>query len=161
MKNAVLERLLGNESFVALVNTPPSEENKILDSDKHKDDLAKNKAETDKNSRFLKGLYESLVLGDISNDEYRELKSTYESKMAFLTEQEAILRKTILNSLRNEKAMEEARDSAVSLKSVSDLSAELIARTVDRMTVYERERIEVVMLFGAEKICNEGSACHE
>jgi DNA invertase Pin-like site-specific DNA recombinase len=161
LKNAVLEQLLGNESFIALVNAPTLEENKVLDSDKHKNDLAKIKAETEKNSRFLKGLYESRVLGDISDDEYRELKSTYESRMAFLTEQETVLREMILNSLNNEKAVEEARNSAVSIKTVSDLNTELITRTVDRITIYERERIEVVMLFGAEKISYGGGVCHD
>jgi len=154
---AVLEKLLGNKSFITVMKTPSLDENKTIDSDVYKNDLARVKSDIEKNSRFLKGLYESLVLGDISEAEYRELKNTYEIKMASLAEQESLLRGKILDSLNNEKAMEDARSSTISVESASDLTLEVITQTVESVTIHERERIEVTLRFGADAMTLRGA----
>ena len=154
---AVLEKLLGNKPFVTVMKTPSLDENTTLDSDVNKNNLARVKSDIEKNSRFLKGLYESLVLGDISEAEYRELKNTYETKMASLAEQESLLRGKILDSLNNEKAMEDARSSTISVESASDLTLEVITQTVESVTIHERERIEVTLRFGADAMTLRGA----
>jgi hypothetical protein len=58
------------------------------------------KADTDKNSRYLAGLYEILKEGDITETEYRELKNTYKLRMASLAEQESTLQEQIKASIR-------------------------------------------------------------
>ena len=78
LKNAVFEQIQGS-GLAFLYQTPMPQA--ASESDTLKTELTKVKSDAAKNSRFLKGLYESLVLGDISEIEYRELKSTYELRM--------------------------------------------------------------------------------
>jgi len=158
IKTAVLEQLLGNESFISFVKTPSPDVNKPLESEVYKSELAKVKADTAKNKGFLIGLYESLKLGDINEAEYRELKSTYESRMASLAESENDLRVKIQNSIRLELATEKARNSTVSVRTAADLTAEVVEQTVNRIVVYEKERIDVTLCFGADVIDNERGA---
>jgi DNA invertase Pin-like site-specific DNA recombinase len=153
LKNTVLERLLGDESLAAIIHAPPLIEQKTLKSDIFKGELANVKADIEKNSRYFKGLYESLVLGDITDTEYRELKSTYETKAASLTEQEKLLREKILAAVKKEKSLEQVRNSAVSLKTVTDLTTEVIAQTVEKIYVYEDGRIDVTLV----RLCEEAA----
>ena len=128
-------------------------------SDAYKAELAKVKSDADKNSRYLKGLYESLKLGDISETEYRELKSTYELRMASLAEQEIALREKIQSSVQKEQALDKAKNSTLSLKTVADMTTEVIAQMVDKIVVLDKTRIDVKLLrFETEAVLNKEGA---
>ena len=161
IKTAVLEQLLGDESFINQVKAPSFDVTIPLESEAYKNDLTKVKADTERNKRFLIGLYESMTLGDISGTEYRELKSTYESRMASLAASESNLREKMHNSICNEAALEKAKNSTISLKSVADLTDEIIEQTISNIVVHDKERIEVTLRFGADMINSEGGAYHE
>jgi hypothetical protein len=159
LKTVLLERLLDNEF---LITAPPADAAKKPDSEIYKDELAKVKAETERNGGYLKGLYESLKLEDITETEYRELKSTYEARMASLSEKESLLREKILASSQREKALEQARSSTLSVKAVNDLTTEVIAQTVEAITVHAKDNIEVALFdFGAKTSSDKEGADHD
>jgi hypothetical protein len=155
---AVLKQILGS-GLTALPPSPMPEVTPTPDSDIYKAELAKTKADAEKNSRFLKGLYESLKLGDISETEYRELKSTYELRVTSLAEQENALKVKIQDSIQREKALEQARNSTLSVKTVADLTKEVVAQTVDKIIVYEKTNIVVDMrCFEADAVSGKEDA---
>jgi DNA invertase Pin-like site-specific DNA recombinase len=164
-ESLVRAAVLGQILESGLTTLPPSPIPEVTpppDSDIYKAELAKTKADAEKNSRFLKGLYESLKLGDIFETEYRELKSTYELRVTSLAEQENALKMKIQDSIQREKALEQARNSTLSVKTVADLTKEVVAQTVEKITVYEKTNIAVDMrcfeadaVLGKEGISNE------
>jgi DNA invertase Pin-like site-specific DNA recombinase len=112
--------------------------------------------EFDRNSRFLKGLYESLVEGDITNDEYKEMKSAYESRIADLTKQEQNLREAArLAALETEKRGK-AADSYGVLRSADDLTAEVVDKLIDKILVFHDKHIEVTFKFIDETVTAGG-----
>ena len=160
LKATVLEQLLGSD-LIALLQAP-SIETATLDSEVYKSELTKIKSDAEKNSHYLKGLYESLMLGDISDIEYRELKSIYESRVASLSEQESTLRENIQISLRKEKALEQARNSTVSVKTIADLTKDIIDQTIEKIIVYDKYHIEVTLRnFGVETTSDREGASNE
>jgi len=158
LKTAVFEQIQGR-GLTALLITPSTSVVTTSGSDAYKAELAKVKSDADKNSRYLKGLYESLKLGDISETEYRELKSTYELRTASLAEQEIALREKIQNSVQKEQALEKAKNSTLSLKTVADMTTEVIAQTVDKIIVFDKTSIDVKLLhFETEALLNKEGA---
>jgi DNA-directed RNA polymerase beta subunit len=160
LKNAVLGQILDNGLSIMLKAQTSAVI--TLDSDRLKAELTKAKADIGKNSRYLIGLYESLKEGDITETEYRELKSTYELRMASLEEQINTLQDTIKASIRMEQALEKARNSALSLKTVADLTTDVIAQTIEKIIIHDRENIETIIhSFGDEAVSMEGGVSHE
>jgi DNA-directed RNA polymerase beta subunit len=134
----------------------------LLESERLKAELTSAKADIGKNSRYLIGLYESLKEGDITETEYRELKSTYELRMVSLEEQISTLQDTIKTSIRKEQAMEKARSSALSVKTVADLTTDVIAQTIEKIIIHDRENIEtIIRCFNDETAFAEGGIGHE
>ena len=79
-----------------------------------------------------------------------------------MAERESELQKKIQNSLRLEKDMEQAKNSAVSVKSVSDLTKEVITQTVEKFTVYAKTQIDVKLRsFGAAAQSCETEPCQK
>jgi hypothetical protein len=124
-------------------------------ADTHNDELMTVKSELGKAQHFLKGLYESLILGDITDCEYKEMKSGYESKIATLTEREKQLRDSSFTRSQTEKALAKARKSVQKIESVSDLTAEVIDRTIEKIHVHENGRIVVKFHFNQEVVEHE------
>jgi phage-related minor tail protein len=127
---------------------------KVSEGDNSKKELASAQSEFDRNKRFLEGLYESLVSGDISDAEYKDMKSAYEVKITALTEKVKHLRETIHNCVQQEAELTQAHANVQRLEQVSDLTAEIIDKLVDRITVYPNKRIEVKFSFLNEPVYN-------
>jgi DNA invertase Pin-like site-specific DNA recombinase len=119
-------------------------------ADTHNDELIAVKAELGKVQHFLKGLYESLILGDTTDCEYKELKSGYETKITTLTARERQLREDSFTRKQQSKALSQARESVLKIESVSDLTAEVIDRVIEKIEVYENKRIVVKFRFTGE-----------
>ena len=161
LRNSVLEQILGS-GLTDLLQVPVSVGETVLDSEKYKAELAKVKADAEKNRRYLVGLYESLKLEDISETEYRELKSTYETRVANFVERETVLRKQLQASTKKEKALEQARNSTHAVKSVADLTAEVITQSIDKIIVHAKEDIEVIIRdFEADTLSIKEGVDHE
>jgi hypothetical protein len=144
LKEKILALLQGHEIVLAqaAVATPIA--------DAHSDELVAVKAELNKAQHFLKGLYESLILGDITDSEYKEMKSGYETKIATLTEREKQLRDDSHNRNQHSKALSQARESVLKIGSVSDLTAEVIDRVIEKIHVHENNKIAVKFRFTGE-----------
>jgi DNA invertase Pin-like site-specific DNA recombinase len=160
LKSEMLRLIREYEPHLAKVLSPSPGE--TPDADNPKKELSSVQSEFDRNKRFLEGLYESLVSGDISDDEYKDMKSAYEIKIASLTEQIKRLREEILIRASQEAIFAEAHANMQRLEQVSDLTAEIVDRLVERITVCPNGRIEVKFSFLDEPVYNKAeSAEHE
>jgi DNA invertase Pin-like site-specific DNA recombinase len=123
--------------------------------DSHSDELAIIKSELGKNQTFLKGLYESLIESDITDSEYKQMKSGYETKIAALTEQEKQLRDDSHACIQQAESLSKAQESVRTISDVSDLTAEIIDRLVEKIHVYDNNRIAVKFRFTEEVVEHE------
>jgi len=110
--------------------------------------------EYDNNQRYLKGLYESLMSGDISDTEYKDMKEAYETKIATLSTQINHLRENIHARDLQEKALSQAYSSIQVIEQASDLTAEVIDKLIEKIVVYQNLRIGVAFRFLDEVIYN-------
>jgi hypothetical protein len=110
------------------------------------------RAELDKKRLFFKGLYESLILGDITESEYTDWKRGYESQIATLTEREKHLRDSARRRAEQESDLTKARQSVQAVSRAEDLTAEAIDRLVERIDIYKDGRIGVKFSFMDEVV---------
>ena len=144
LKEKIFELLQGHEVVLTQATvTAPS-------VDTHSNELSAVKSELGKNQNFLKGLYESLILGDITDFEYKEMKSGYETKIADLTAQEKQLRDNAHTHKLQSKALSQARESVLKIESISDLTADVIDSVIEKIHVHENNRITVKFRFTEE-----------
>ena len=125
-------------------------------NDETQAELARTKQELDRSSGFLKGLYESLIEGDITNAEYAEMKQNYESRIAALNEREGRLRDEIRERYLRESALKKANDNLDGVGVIGDLTTELMDALVERILLFEDKRIEVTFKFTDETGAKEG-----
>ena len=155
-KKKVFALLRKHESFLTQVmtqtaDTAPTEVGYDVE-------LAAVKSELDRNTYFLKGLYESLINSDITDCEYKDMKSRYEAKIISLIEREKQLRDNAYIRVQNEKALSKAHKSVQTVSQISDLSADAIDKLIEKIHVYKDKRIKVKFHFMDEEVyCGEGS----
>lgn len=119
-------------------------------TDAEETELRTIRQEIDNNSRFRKSLYESLVSGFISRDEFVQMKSDYESKLSALSKR--------ADELRNQRRELEKRtmdnfdlfDCISSVKYKSDLTAEIIDKLIEKILVRQDKSFEVFFRFEDE-----------
>jgi DNA invertase Pin-like site-specific DNA recombinase len=153
LKEIVLEMILRYEPFLEQALLPEANTPDTSASGRLKNELAAARYEHDKNGRYLKGLYESLVSGDISDAEYKDMRGDYESKIAFLAGQIKDLLEKIHIAAEQEKALSQAHASVRTIKQASDLTGEIIDKLIEKITVYP-DHIEVKFRFLDEVVCN-------
>lgn len=147
-ENAVKEALLETLRKQATVfsdNTPATTV-KSLDNTELRDV----QAELGRNSHFLKGLYESLICGDITDTEYKDMKQSYGAKIASLTERERKLREASRLSALEVAARSKTSDSIGAVCCVANLTAEVIDTLVEKIRVFEDKSIEIRFKFTDE-----------
>lgn len=114
--------------------------------EKVKAEFAALRQEVDKNGRMFKSLYESLVSGLITADEYREMREGYETKT-----RESLARAAELENRQNEleKQISEYCELSGLIENAvnSGITCELVDRLVDRIEIYPDRRIEVSFRF--------------
>jgi DNA invertase Pin-like site-specific DNA recombinase len=113
-------------------------------------ELANVCAELKRANGFLKALYESLVDGDITESEYREMKQSYEIKIAGLTEHEKQLRETARERHLKQSATNKASKHLSAANNISDITADLLDALVERILVFPDKHIEVKFKFTDE-----------
>ena len=104
--------------------------------------------ELDKNRGFFKGLYESLVNGDINDAEYKEMKSVYEMRISALAERKKQLRQATHDRIRQESECAKVSESMGALRHISDLTSDTVDRLIEKILVFEDKHIEVKFRFG-------------
>jgi hypothetical protein len=100
--------------------------------------------------RYLKSLYESLIVGIIDADEFKQMKTDYEAKIAALSERADEIRG---NSREAENTAVEYRDliDAVSASLHDEtLTSEIIDRLVDKILVRQDKSVEVYFKYADE-----------
>jgi uncharacterized protein YnzC (UPF0291/DUF896 family) len=110
------------------------------------------KQELGRVSGFLKGLYESLVSGDITNDEYREMKQNYETRIVNLTEREQQLSDKLRENYLRESTLKNANAKVGTISVISDLTAEVVDALIDKILLFEDKHIEVKFKFSDETL---------
>jgi DNA invertase Pin-like site-specific DNA recombinase len=134
------EVILGR--FLSLDNTQSANTETLYDAE-----LREINANLDKGGKVLKRLYENMVNGLLTADEFTQMKSDYEAKIATLSARADEIRN---NKRETEQNASQYRDlaSAVSAVIANDtLTAELIDRLVDKILVSPNKSFEVWFKF--------------
>ena len=97
-----------------------------------------------------RGLYESLTLGEIDKDDYFSLRERYDSRLAQITEDLQQLEKGLAAIDAQIKEAQKLRHDAESIRKDRALTAELIDRLIERITVTPEKQITVQMKFQSE-----------
>ena len=97
-----------------------------------------------------RSLYESLTLGEIDKDDYFSLRERYDSRLAQITEDLQLLEKGLAAIDAQIKETQEIRRDAESIRKDRALTAELIDRLIERITVTPEKQITVQMKFRSE-----------
>ena len=99
------------------------------------------------------------MCGDISEGEYKDMKGAYEKKIASLSTQINTLRENIHARDLQTKALSQAHASVQTIEQVSDLTADIIDKLIEKIFVYQNQRIEVKFHFLSEVVynCNDTS----
>jgi len=118
------------------------------------------KQDLEKNRRFLRGLYENLVRGTLTNEEYFTLKAGYEAKISTDRERAAAL-EAGLSKLDSElKQYDDLARDAQTLKAGCRLTVDLVEKLVERIDVFPDKQIRVKPRFqnelaGLEEVLGE------
>ena len=115
-------------------------------------ELRDTQAELDRKAHFLKGLYESLIVGDISESEYRDMKIAYETSIALLSEKLRELRETARIRALETAKLNKAADNLGSAHHITalTLTAGILDKLVEKILIYEDKHIEVRFKFADE-----------
>ena len=95
---------------------------------------------------MFKSLYESLVSGLISADEYRDLREEYEEKTRISLERAAEIEKEQVEFDKQAVEYNELADLIADASS-TDMTATIIDRLVDRIRIFSDRSIEIDFKF--------------
>lgn len=109
-------------------------------------DLRKLQYDIGKANTYLKGLYESLMLGDITQDDYREMKQSYEAQISALSKQAQTLREERLRCAEMDAKRNDTSLYMNGLQGIQDLNADIIKAYVERIEVYTDKSVKVHFL---------------
>ena len=111
-----------------------------------KAELTSLRQEADKNGRMFKSLYESLVNGLISTDEYHDMRADYEVKT-----QNLLTRAAEIENRQTELDKQVAEyfelSDLIAVAENSDITAVIIERLIDRIQFYSDRSIKVDFSF--------------
>jgi hypothetical protein len=127
------------------------------ETDKEPSELSGVRAELSRVSGFLKGLYESLVNGDLTQSEYADMKKSYEARIADLTERERRLTETARERHLNQIAVNKASATLSGVNLITDLTAEVVDALIEKILIFENKRVEIYFKFTDEVERTEGA----
>jgi len=159
LKQQVLRLIRKHEPCLGQVKTTTVDT--VSARDGLESELTRVNADLNKCEKYLKGLYESLILGDITDSEYKEFKTGYENKIASLKERVKQLRLNAHLRSQEDEAISKARESVSAVNDISELNAEDIDRLIERIKVYRNGRIVVKFRLFDEEISSEEGAGDE
>jgi hypothetical protein len=99
---------------------------------------------------FLKGLYESLVEGLITPDEYTAMKAGYEAKITEYSERADELRGSRRENIKSRKERYDIADAASEAVCGRLLTARLVDALIEKITVYPDKHFEIAFRFKDE-----------
>ena len=120
------------------------------EKDKLKIQMSAKRQEIEKTRRLIRGLYENIVQGILTNDEYFELKADYEYAINALSGEIEVFEKS-MDSLDNQLARYRAMEKdAKTLAQDHVLTVELIERLIERIEIDHERNIHVTFRFKNE-----------
>jgi hypothetical protein len=126
-----------------------------------KSELLEVQAERRKNQRLLDGLYESLIAGDITDDEYKEIKTAYTSKISDLAADEKLLRQAERKRTKQNTMLSRASESLIAARSGNGLTAEIADGIIEKIRVFSDRSIRVKFTFMDREIPSREVADYE
>jgi DNA invertase Pin-like site-specific DNA recombinase/uncharacterized protein YeeX (DUF496 family) len=106
--------------------------------------------ELDKSGRLLKSLYESMVGGLISQEEFVQMKADFEARIEVLQIRAAELRNTRRDEDVQKREYRDLADAVSSVLADSALTAEIIDRLIHKILVRPDKSVEILFRFGNE-----------
>jgi hypothetical protein len=138
------EKLLDMLRFISFditgVNNPE-------DIESRKDELLEVQAERRKNQHLLDGLYESLIMGDISDADYKDIKTVYTTKTDTLAAREKLLTQEERNLKQKADMLSKALAGLNAARSGSGLTADIIDGVIERIRVFDDKSLRVKFTF--------------
>jgi len=121
-------------------------------------ELSSVRVELSRVTGFQKGLYESLVNGDITPKEYADMKYCYEARIADLTKREKILTETVRDHHLKQIAIDKAGGKLSEINTNTELTALIVDALIKKILVFEDKRVEVYFKFRDETWAGGGMA---
>lgn len=113
-------------------------------------ELAALRTELTRVTGYLKGLYESLVTGVLTQAEYADMKQGYETKIEALTAREQKLMDAARERHAKQMTVDKASGALGAVAAISDITAEVLDVLVDKIRVFENKRVEISYKFTDE-----------
>jgi DNA invertase Pin-like site-specific DNA recombinase len=157
-ENALKEEILVLLRKQAEVFADKRERQSATAKDRAQTELMQTQQELNRVGGFLKGLYEGLINGDLTNTEYKDMKRNYESRIAALNERERQLYEEVRERFLRESALKKASDNLNNISVIGDLTAETVDALIEKILIFEDKRIEVTFRFSDETEETEGAA---
>jgi len=115
-----------------------------------RNEIKKLQSEIKRSSNFLQGLYESRSNGDITSEEFKSMKVSYESKIADLSAREKELRNEMFTRAAREAEESKTAAHLQGVRQISNLTTDVLDRLVKKIAVYEDKLVEVHFTFTDE-----------
>ena len=126
-----------------------------------KTELLEVQAERTKNQRLLDGLYESLIIGDITDDEYKDIKTTYTSKISELVARVKLLRQSEQKQAKQNTLLSNASASLVAARNGNGLTSEIMNGLIEKIRVFDDRSLRVKFTFMDREIPSREVAAYE
>ncbi|MDK9711213.1 recombinase family protein [Acidaminobacter sp.] len=115
--------------------------------DNAKSEISRLNQEIDKSRRYLRSLYENLVEGIITDGEYLDMKSAYEDKISAALNQSEDYDKEQAELLTQIERCSAFGESISGLSVNTELTAELVGKLINRITVDKSRNVEIEFAF--------------
>lgn len=113
-------------------------------------ELRKINQSLDKGGRMLKSLFENLVCGIISQDEFTQMKADYEMRISTLSCRADEIRNEQRNNEKQLANHLDISDAISAALNTGELTAELVDSLIDRIIVYPNKSFDIQFRFESE-----------
>lgn len=152
LHSTVLSILLGHAEAITGTHLVLQNNDALLKSrqDETKARITALRQGIDTNRRFLKSLYENLIKGILTSEEYFSMKADYEAKITGATDSIARLENGQKELYAQTTRYYDLASCIDGLDKGGELTAALVDKLIEKVTVYPDKRIEVCFRFQSE-----------
>lgn len=118
--------------------------------EKIQEDIMDKELEIEKKHQYVSSIYQDYKEGILSKEEYLELKDCYKTDIEALQGEIKSLEAEREETARNKKDRAGWMQQFIEYRGFKELSRELLARLVEEIRIYDKDRIEVTFKFKSE-----------